>query len=175
MRRIKLAALLSWLVTAALLQACVHAPTRQHTEAKEPSSVQPVDYAADTAKLESLLNKSPGNKERISSHLRLATIYRSWDNPGKDYEKALYHLGRYASLVPEKDRPPGVTDWLAALAERDRQLHELASRMDSLKDENARLTADNEGLEDEIDKLREKIESLKHLDLKVEEKRRNFK
>jgi len=107
------------------------------------------DFSKDIAKLEEIIQKEVDISIATKVHLELALLYLDYKNPSPDYFKAFQELEIYASLSPT-----GKTDEVQNLLRLLREVKKLA---------------------DENQELIKTVEQLKHLDINIEEKRRQVK
>lgn len=142
----------------ALCAACASPDGGGH--ASPPDSVQ----TEEIARLEETARSAADPSARARAYLKLARWRVSHHNPEKNYLQALKEFELSVSLTPEREIPEDVRDWIAALQEHERAAEEarkLKQRANQLQKENK--------------ELREALEKLKALDLKMEEKRRQVK
>lgn len=92
-----------------------------------------------------------------SENLERARWNTSHENPERNYHDALKHLELSVSINPKIGETDFVRDWMPVLRELDR-----------LKQKVNQLTKENRD-------LKESVEKLKNLELKTEEKRKQFK
>lgn len=107
------------------------------------------DFSKDIAKSEEIIQKEVDISIVTKAHLELALLYLHYKNPNHDYFKALQELEIYISLSPS-----GNTDEIQNLLTLLREVKKLA---------------------DENQELIKTVEQLKHLDINIEEKRRQIK
>lgn len=106
-------------------------------------------FSKDIVKLEEIIQKEVDVSIVTKAHLELALLYLHYKNPSHDYFKALQELEIYTSLSPS-----GKTDEIQNLLTLLREVKRLA---------------------DENQELIKTVEKLKHLDINIEEKRRQVK
>jgi hypothetical protein len=139
---------------------------------------QPDNFKREIQSLNEQKKITSSDTEKAQIHLKLAALYSHYKNPNTDYSRALKELREYITLDPEGGKRTEIQNWLAILQtlKRERKTKEsfgLNNR--KLKSEVTRL----EKLKSEIDRLenekklmKETIEKLKHLDIRLEEKRK---
>jgi len=156
-------------------------------------------YESEIARLSAMTDeKSPSF--RPNAHLYLSLLYSSYNNPNKNYLKALEEMEKYISLVPGASANYEVQNILVLLKEinsvRAESLEEIALKKVSLKSKNQELLAENEKLEKSVEsqkleltekeekivelektisQLNETIDKLKNLDMELEKKRKSFR
>ena len=155
-------------------------------------------YSKEILRLKKIVLKNPNSQPAKKAHLTMARLYANHNNYRRDYRQAHAHMQAYIKL--EKGNPDKQThNWIAVLREiellsqelenRNQLLMELQSQLDkanrekgsikkshrqlaqkemALREKNSRLEASNQ-------KLQQTIEMLKHLDRRLEEKRRHLK
>jgi chromosome segregation ATPase len=187
------------MILAISVGGCVHA-THSNTK-KSASEKTPPDaddpYSREIAKLNQLVAKKSKSSAAKEAHLKLARLYADHKNHNRNYRKALAHLQAYIRL-DKSETDDETLNWLASLKEIDRltkkintqnrQLSQMKEKLAQSKEEKSALTRSNHKLRREEISLRDKtrkleesnlklqktIEMLKHLDQRLEEKRRNF-
>jgi tetratricopeptide (TPR) repeat protein len=108
------------------------------------------EYSKEIARLKNVIKRHPERSERVKAHLHLASLYSSYKNPNKDYNKALEHLNRYISLNPKAAKGYDVQNRLYLLRE-----------IAQLSEKNVKLV--------------QAIEELKLLDQQIEQKREKYR
>ena len=109
-----------------------------------------VEYSREIARLKKVIKSHPKRSERVKAHLYLASLYASYKNPNKNYNKALEELNRYISLNPKAAKEYDVQNRLHLLRE-----------IEQLSEKNV--------------KLEQAIEELKLLDQQIEQKRERYR
>jgi hypothetical protein len=122
----------------------------QQKEETFTSDRKPGDYSKEIARLKNVIKNPPKRSERVKAHLHLASLYASYKNPNKDYNKALEQLNSYISLNPKAAKEYDVQNRLHLLKEIQR-----------LSEKNV--------------KLEQAIEELKLLDQQIEQKRERYR
>lgn len=139
---------------------------------KEMGVASSAGLSADAvAALEETARTTADNALKAQTYLRLAMWHVSHANPNQNYSRALKELGVYVSLTPDNEVPEAVRDWIVALQEIDRVTQEIDRGTEDLKKAKQRANQ----LSRENKELKDSIEKLKALDLKMEEKRRQVK
>ncbi|MGD8520676.1 MAG: hypothetical protein PVF56_05985 [Desulfobacterales bacterium] len=162
------------------------------------AELQSDKFVTQINQLEAGVQKKADSAERMQAHLELAQLYLSYKNPVRNYQKALKHLQIYASLNSESADQEGLRNWLSALKEierlseelneKDKNIKHLGIKLKKLtqekialenknkafKNANVKLIQKNSKLEASNTDLAEKIEMLKNLDRRVEQKRKNL-
>lgn len=111
------------------------------------------------------------DSERAQIHLKMAALYSHYKNPNPDYSHALKELNEYITLDPEGGKRTEIQNWIAVLQtlKRERKTKE------SFGLNNRKLKSEIDRLENEKKLMEETIEKLKHLDIRLEEKRKQVK
>jgi outer membrane protein assembly factor BamD (BamD/ComL family) len=112
--------------------------------------LKPGGYSKEIARLKTVIKSHPERSERVKAHLHLASLYASYKNPNKNYNKALEELNRYISLNPKAAKEYAVQNRLHLLKE-----------IEQLSEKNV--------------KLEQAIEELKLLDQQIEQKRERYR
>ena len=135
---------------------------------KEPAPPAPdlktQSLPEDIKSLEEIAKKHPDQSMRAKAHLKLAKLYSSYKNPNFNYRRALKELEMYLSFNPPDGKTDEIQNLLAILHELDR-----------MNEENKKLRQKMDQLIEENKELKNSIERLKHLDIKIEEKRKKIK
>jgi len=106
---------------------------------------------------EDLLKTTSDPKARSRTCLRLASLHSSHKNPSPDYSRAYTLLSEHVALEPEKGKSEIIQYWLSLL----KAYHELQQKNSLLQKENSETKA--------------VIEKLKHIDIHIEERRKQVK
>lgn len=106
----------------------------------------------DLEKLDETAKNNPDQSTRAKAHLQLAAYYSTYKNA--NYSAALKELEAYAVLDPEGAKKDNIQNWLVLLREFERTKNKLGKENKELKDS---------------------LERLKALDIKIEEKRKKVK
>jgi hypothetical protein len=180
------------------ISGCTHLLNQAKDTRQSRSASQPEDiYSREITKLEKIAKKSPNSSRAGRAHLRLAELYLNHNNYRRNYHKAHKHMQAYVRLeknITDED----TLNWVAALREIVLLSHEVDSRNKqiarmqgqlkkahsyggavkrsnrALKQKEVELLEKNASLEATNQKLRQTIEMLKHLDSRLEEKRKNL-
>ncbi|MCE5195462.1 MAG: hypothetical protein LLF28_08470 [Nitrospiraceae bacterium] len=118
---------------------------------------------AKTENIPSEIKKLDENKNdsdmdvRAKVHLRLAVLYSSYKNPNPNYYMALKELEAYILLDPDGAKNEEIQNLLGLLREIDKAKHKAAQIMRENKE------------------LKDTMEKLKALDIKMEQKRKKVK
>jgi DNA repair exonuclease SbcCD ATPase subunit len=166
--------------------------------ANSGTKLQSNKFVTQINQLEASVQKEADSAKRMQAHFELAQLYLSYKNPVRNYQKALKHLQIYASLNSESADQHGLRNWLSALKEierlseelneKDKNIKHLGIKLKKLtqekialenknkafKNANVKLIQKNSKLEASNTDLAEKIEMLKNLDRRVEQKRKNL-
>ena len=143
-------------------------------------------FLQEPSYLEKLARERP--KTQTQSHLELASLYVSYENPQLDYSRALQEMEIYLSLTPDKAQAVEFQNWLAALRQMDRlrrervrmgetnralqmRLEELEINLEKVQEANRNLRGEVASLKEINNRMREMIEKLKTLDRQMEDKR----
>lgn len=125
--------------------------------------IKPEDFSKEIARLEAIA-KSADLSAQPKAHLQLALLYSHYKNPNSDYIVALKELETYISLDPEDGRATEIQNLLAILR-----------RFKKITDENQQIKVKVEQLFLENSEIKKAVEQLKHLDIRMEEKRKEVK
>jgi hypothetical protein len=146
---------------------------------------KPDQYSTEIARLEAVIVQNPESSEGKQAHYQLAQLYVSYKNPRRDYKKSLENLNQYLYHHPGSEDDYNLQNWLSILTEIETQfpkvesqkkkIKQLTAKLESSRQENLALKEANSELEKTNLELTSKIEILKTLDDRVEEKRRNYK
>jgi hypothetical protein len=150
------------------------------------------EYSRETSHLEKMMQDYGDGLVAAKSHLQLAWLYANYKNPKKNYKKALKEFEAYLAAEPEGARTEEIQNWVAILRALDHsevdQL-KIIQRIDLLARENAerrmeleermkrmqKMQVRIEGLEERNASLKKTVDSLKTLDLHIENKRKRIK
>ena len=160
--------------------------------------LNPDNYSAEIARLETIISKNSDSSGRWQAHLQLAQLYISYKNPRRNYQKALDNLKLYYPHHPTSVDDHDLRNWLSALKEignqgprltaQSKRIEQLTAKLKkykqanlalakenkTLKAEKSRLSSTNWKLKKDNQELAMKIDMLKILDRRVEEKRQNY-
>ncbi len=103
-------------------------------------------YADAVAALEKDLDEDPDPSQAAEARYLIAMIYVAADNPRRDYSRALSGFDEFLRLYPDHEKAPEAKSWKVAIK----------TILEARK---------------ENEKLNKKIEGLKQLDMRQEEKR----
>lgn len=137
---------------------------------KKVGPLAPDQYSKEIARLESVVSQNPDSALGWQARYQLAQRCVSYNNPNRNYKKALQNLELYASHNPAAAKNQELQNWLVALQEIDQ-----LSRDKRVAQINAKLeesTKANLALQEVNAELNKKIDMLKILDQAVEEKRK---
>lgn len=131
----------------------------------------PDNFKGEIQSLNEHAKTTSNDSERAKIHLKLAALYSHYKNPNPDYSRALKELEEYIALNPEGGKRTEVQNWLAVLhtLKRERKTKE------RLELNNRKLKSEIDRVENEKKLMEETIEKLKHLDIRLEEKRKQVK
>ena len=127
--------------------------------------------------LEKTAEESSNSSTKASLLFHLSLLYSHHKNPLPDYSLSLERLKEYILLDPEGGSTGFVQYFLTLLEkiEKNKNIHEkLKDSIETLKEENKGLKKRSENLSKENGRMKEIIEELKHLDIRLEEKRRKI-
>lgn len=137
--------------------------------------------------------------KKATAHLWLALLYSHYKNPNPDYLMALNELEAYVNLDKERSNTDEIQNLLALLrslkaageevkrlkSEQEHLPHEkfngeenhekLKNELERFSKENQELKIKMEQLIKENQEIKKTVEELKHLDINIEEKRRQIK
>jgi outer membrane protein assembly factor BamD (BamD/ComL family) len=135
------------------------------------------NIADEIARLETAVAAEKDPTARSKSLFHLALLYSHHQNPSPDYRRALKRLEEYAALNPAEANTDEAL-YLRSLLQRIEngtlayeklQREEVGTRQDRIE----ALQQENEGLARENQEMKQAIEKLKLLDIRLEKKRRN--
>jgi chromosome segregation ATPase len=150
------------------------------------------DYSQETSHLEKMMQDYGDASVAANSHLQLAWLYAHYKNPKKNYKKALKEFDTYLSLAPDGARIDEIQNWLSILRALERSENDqvkMRERLELLTRENTerkmeleeqmtkiqKMQAHIARLQESNARLKNTIESLKTLDLHIENKRKRVK
>lgn len=139
---------------------------------------EPEGFYQEIAQLEAIADQHADVSVRAKAHLQLAVLYSHYKNPNQDYLKALKELEMYISLDAEGAKKDEIQNWLAALRELQKITDankQLAKEYQDARMKIEQLMQENKNLIYENEEIKKKIEELKHIDIRMEEKRRQVK
>ena len=172
--------------------------TQDGTYPEYLAGMNPDNFSAEIARLETVISTSSDSPERWQAHLQLAQLYISYKNPRRNYQKALENLRLYYPHHPTSVDDHDLRNWLSALKEirsqgpklkaQNKKIEQLTATLKiskqairslnkenkALKDDTSRLRTANGKLKRDNQELAMKIDMLKILDSRVEEKRQNY-
>jgi len=184
-----------WAILSFLI-GCVQ--TQDRTYPEYIAGMNPDKCSAEITRLEAIISKKPDSSERWQVHLQLAQLYISYKNPRRNYQKALENLRLYYPHHPTSADDHDLRNWLSALKEienqgpkimaQNKKIKQLTAKLKiskqanlalkkenkTLKAEKSRLMSTNGKLKMDNQELAMKIDMLKILDHRVEEKRKNY-
>jgi hypothetical protein len=128
--------------------------TPAYREAPPLPGMEAEKMSDEVARLEETADKHTDPTVRVKAQLQLAKLYSSHKNPRPNYQRALKRLEMYLSFDPTQGETDEMQNWLALL-------RELVRERDELRKENR--------------ELKDTVEELKNLDIKMEEKRKQVK
>jgi len=183
-------AIISFLIGCALIQG--------RTDPKDKAGINSDKYSIEIARLEAIISKNPESSERWQAHFQLAQLYISYKNPRRNYQKALENLKLYYPHHPTFEDDHDLRNWLSVLKEiqiqspkiesQNKKIEQQTAKLKkykqanlALKEANKTLKTDKSRLMNTNSKLKKsnvelatKIDMLKTLDHRVEEKRENY-
>ncbi|MGE5894338.1 MAG: hypothetical protein ACM34I_09810 [bacterium] len=112
-----------------------------------PEDVKPRSFSGEIKRLENIVQKHGDSSDRAEAYLQLSSLYASYKNPAPDYQRALKSLEACIALQPSFAKSAEIENWLAVLRELNRMYKEYNDMKDT-------------------------VEKLQHLDIKMEEKRK---
>ncbi len=133
--------------------------------------LEPEDFHEEIARLEAAAVEALDLYEITEVHLQLALLYSHYKNPATDYLKALKELELYTALAPESEKTADIQSLFAVL----RELKKLTDENKQVKRKMEEMNLKIQQLARENQELKETVEELKHLDLNIEERRREVK
>lgn len=133
-------------------------------------TIKPEDFSKEIARLEAIA-KGADLSAQPKAHLQLALLYSHYKNPNSDYIVALKELETYISLDQEGGTATEIQNLLAIL----RKLKKITDENKQLAQENNQLKIKAEQMFLENSEIKKTVEQLKHLDIRMEEKRKEVK
>lgn len=128
------------------------------------SKVKPDNLSNDIRRLEEIVKNNTDSSMLAEAHFQLALLYSSYKNPNPNYQQALKELEAYISLSPSGEVSEGIQNLLSILRELDKTI-----------EDNKKIKQQNSLLIRESKELKESVEQLKNLDIKMEEKKKKVK
>lgn len=128
------------------------------------SKVKPDNLSNDIGRLEEIVKNNTDSSMLAKAHFQLALLYSSYKNPNPNYQQALKELEVYISLNPSGEVSEGIQNLLSILRELDKIIEDNKK----IKQQNSLLIRESKG-------LKESVEQLKNLDIKMEEKKKKVK
>lgn len=160
------------------LSGCALTQERTNTKYKAD------EYSTEIARLETIILQNPKSSKRWPAHYQLAQLYISYNNPKRNYKKGLKNLKLYFPHHPASVNDHDLRNWLLVLKEIQNQSPQIRSQNKKIGSQNKKikqLTAklkksrrSNLALKKANKTLAMKIDMLKTLDRRVEEKRKNY-
>ena len=155
-------------------------------------------YSVEIARLEAIILQNPGSSKKWQTYYQLAQLYISYKNPRRNYKKALENFKLYIPHHPTSVDDQDLRNWLTVLNEiqnqspkiesQNKKIEQLTAKLKkskqtnlalketnkTLKSKKLRLMNTNRKLKKYNVELAMKIDMLKTLDHRVEEKRKNY-
>ena len=174
------------------------APIQERTNPKYKAEIKSDKYSIEIARLETILLQNPGSSKKWQAHYQLAQLYISYKNPRRNYKKALENFKLYFPHHPTSVDDQDLRNWLTVLNEiqnqspkiesQNKKIEQLTAKLKkskqanlalkkankTLKSNKLRLMNTNSKLKKYNVELAMKIDMLKTLDHRVEEKRKNY-
>lgn len=138
------------------------------------------EVQAEIERLKNLTEDKTGKAVSVDIYLRLAVLYSSYRNEEPDYISALSALEKYMAVYSRGGNESEINN-LHSLLLRIRYLSEdkrherLISNNSALIQKNSALTKQNKELIINNEAMKETIEKLGTIDLKLEQKRKDYK
>ena len=135
------------------------------------------EYSTEIARLDTIILKKPETSKKWQAHYQLAQLYISYKNPRRNYKKALKNLKLYSPHHPTYRDDHDLRNWLLVLKEIQNQSPHIEYQNKKIKRLTTKLKKSkraNHALKKENKTLAMKIDMLKILDHRVEEKRKNY-
>lgn len=158
-------AIISFLIGCASIQ--------ERTNPKDKAAA----YSTEIARLETIILKKPESSKKWQAHYQLAQLYISYENPRRNYKKALENLKLYFPHHPTYVDDHDLRNWLLVLKEIQKQSPQIEYQNKKIKQLTVKLKKSkqaNRALKKANKTLAMKIDMLKTLDRRVEEKRKNY-
>ena len=174
------------------------APIQERTNPKYKAEIKSDQYSIEIARLETIILQNPGSSKKWQAHYQLAQLYISYKNPRRNFKKALENLKLYFPHHPISVDDHDLRNWLLVLNEiqnqppqiesQNKKIEQLTAKLKkskqanlalkkankTLKSNKLRLMNTNRKLKKYNVELAMKIDMLKTLDHRVEEKRQNY-
>jgi len=158
------------LFLALTLSSCIPRHEFHRDKLSYPVS-SPEDFTREIDRMEKLARFHPDKSVRAEAHLRLAMLYLHDENPGLDYSRALEELKKYKSLSSNGDNKNEIRGLLALLQKFERVMEQNKEKERAIQ----ALTREKRILIRENQQIKETIDELKDMDVRIEEKRREIK
>lgn len=154
---------------------------------------KPEDFPITITRWETITKEHTDAAKKATAHLWLALLYSHYKNLNPDYLMALNELETYVNLDKEHSNADEIQNLLALLRSlkaageenkmlKSEQEHLPQENQEKLKSELERFSKENQELKIKMEQLikenqeiKKTVEELKHLDINIEEKRRQVK
>ena len=139
---------------------------------------KPEDFPIAITQWETIAQEHTDVAKSATAHLWLALLYSHYKNLNPDYLMALNELETYVNLDKEHSNADEIQNLLAllrSLKAAGEENKRLASEREHLPQENQEMKIKMEQLIKENQEIKKTVEELKHLDINIEEKRRQIK
>jgi len=147
-----------------ILSHCTTAQKEDTTSVPDVPDVKTQSLPEDIKLLKEIAQKDPDQSMRAKAYLKLAKLYSSHKNPNLNYQQALKALEMYLSFDPADGGTDEIEDLLAILR-----------AMEKINEENKKSRQKVNQLVRDNKELKESLEQLKNLDIKMEEKRKQIR
>jgi len=141
-----------------------HCTTAQKEHTTSVPELKTESLPEDIKLLKEIAQKDPDQSMRAKAYLKLAKLYSSHKNPNLNYQQALKALEMYLSFDPADGGTDEIEDLLAILR-----------AMEKINEENKKSRQKVNQLVRDNKELKESLEQLKNLDIKMEEKRKQIR
>ncbi len=141
---------------------CSHLQSTLKKQEKKPEKVcaqdvRPEDYPEEITRQHDIVENHQEMETRIDAHLQLVRLYSNVENPKRNIKKAIDHIEKHLSFVPQANIQYEAKYWLAVLKELERsskKVQDLKQKNKALGDAVKKLKRDNQDLNNKIEKLK---------------------
>lgn len=138
------------------------------------------EIQAEIARLKDLTEDKTGKAVSIDVYLRLAVLYSGYRNEERDYSSALSALEKYMAVYSRGGNESEINSFHSLLLKirhlsEDKRHERVISNNSALIQRNSALTKQNKELIENIEAMKETINKLGSIDLKMEQKRKSYK
>jgi hypothetical protein len=155
---------------------CSHLQSTLKKQDKKPEkvcvqNVRPEDYPEEITRQLDIVENHQEMEAMVDAHLQLVRLYSNVENPKRNIKKAIDHLEKSLSFVPQANIQYEAKDLLAVLKE----LEMFSKKVQALKQKNKALDDAVKNLKKDNQDLNNKIEKLKALEIRHERKKKSYR